>query len=135
MLPKDIPHVVEIEKNSFPYPWTEKQFLEEFNKAHSIQFVYESENKIYGYIIAWFIAGELEIGIIATDQNKRKNGVGSGLLNHLFREMKPTSCFLEVSNINTSAIEFYKHHQFKRISTRMNYYRDSSDAIIMKLTF
>ena len=135
MLPEDIEHVLEIEKKSFPFPWTKQQFHDEFNKAHSIQLVYESDKQIYGYVIAWYITGELEIGIIATDQNKRKSGVASGLLNHLFRETKPTDCFLEVSIINTSAIEFYKHHKFQIISTRKNYYRDGSDAIIMKLTF
>lgn len=135
MLSEDISQIISIENKSFPYPWTDAQFLEEFDKPHSIKLVYESENNIYAYVIAWFIAGELEIGLIATDQNKRKSGVASHLLTSLFNMTKPTQCMLEVSSINTSAIQFYKHHKFQIISIRKKYYRDGSDAIIMKLTF
>ena len=80
----------------------------------------------------------LNIGI---DTDFKRQGYGTGLINHLIEELiKRNICkiLLEVRTGNKSAIQFYKKQGFEKISVRKNYYMRNSknqfhreDGIIM----
>ena len=82
----------------------------------------------------------LNIGI---DSDFKRQGYGTGLLNHLIEELKKKDIgeiLLEVRAGNKSAIQFYKKQGFKEISVRKNYYTKNSknqshreDGIIMSI--
>ena len=82
----------------------------------------------------------LNIGI---DPYFKRQGYGTGLLNHLIEELRKRKIgeiFLEVRAGNKSAIQFYKRQGFKEISVRKNYYIKNSknqsqreDGIIMSI--
>ena len=82
----------------------------------------------------------LNIGI---DSDFKRQGYGTGLLNHLIEELKKKDIgeiLLEVRVGNKSAIQFYKKQGFEEISVRKNYYTKNSknqsqreDGIIMSI--
>ena len=82
----------------------------------------------------------LNIGI---DPDFKRQGYGTGLLNHLIEELKKKDIgeiLLEVRAGNKSAIQFYKKQGFEEISVRKNYYTKNSknqsqreDGIIMSI--
>ena len=136
MRQNDIEMVVAIERNNFEHPWSLNQFQDEFKKVNSHRLIIELNGLIVGYLLAWDILGEIEIGVISISEEFNKKGYAQSLLNHLFEGISSKLfCFLEVRESNESAIRFYQQYGFKQISIRKKYYRDGSDAVIMKKTF
>jgi len=82
----------------------------------------------------------LNIGI---DPDFKRQGYGTGLINHLIEELRKRNIckiLLEVRTGNKSAIQFYKKQGFEKISVRNNYYMKNSnnqsqreDGIIMSI--
>ncbi len=82
----------------------------------------------------------LNIGI---DPDFKRQGYGTGLLNHLIKGLRKShigEILLEVRAGNKSAIQFYKKQGFEKISVRKNYYMKDSknqsqreDGIIMSI--
>jgi len=82
----------------------------------------------------------LNIGI---DTDFKRQGYGTGLINHLIEELRKRNIckiLLEVRTGNKSAIQFYKKQGFEKISVRNNYYMKNSnnqsqreDGIIMSI--
>ena len=80
----------------------------------------------------------LNIGI---DPDFKRQGYGTGLINHLIEELRKrniSEILLEVRAANKSAIQFYNKQGFEKISVRKNYYMKNSnnqsqreDGIIM----
>ena len=80
----------------------------------------------------------LNIGI---DTDFKRQGYGTGLINHLIEELRKrniSEILLEVRAGNKSAIQFYNKQGFEKISVRKNYYMKNSnnqsqreDGIIM----
>ena len=91
-------------------------------------------------MLAGDTADILNIGI---DPDFKRQGYGTGLLNHLIEELRKRhigDIFLEVRAGNKSAIQFYKKQGFNKISIRNNYYTKNSnnqshreDGIIMRI--
>ena len=91
-------------------------------------------------MLALDTADILNIGI---DADFKRQGYGTGLLNHLIEELKKKDIgeiLLEVRAGNKSAIQFYKKQGFKEIYVRKNYYMKNSknqsqgeDGIIMSI--
>ena len=82
----------------------------------------------------------LNIGI---DPDFKRQGYGTGLINHLIKELRNRNIckiLLEVRTGNKSAIQFYKKQGFEKLYVRKNYYMKNSknqsqreDGIIMSI--
>lgn len=92
-------------------------------------FVYEIDNKIVGYIIAWISDNTsiLNFGVIKDYRNK---GIGNILFNEVLKNNEGIMT-LEVRVSNTVAIDFYEKRGFTKHSIRKNYYSNGEDAILM----
>jgi len=95
----------------------------------------------YGCRIVGFIIGVLAPGssgrilMIGVDAAHRRRGLGSKLLEELLKEFirrGVTYVDLEVATSNTSAILFYRRHQFKVVECIPGFYQDGRDAYIMR---
>ena len=96
-----------------------------------------------GYLIAMLTLDSADILNIGIDSDFKRQGYGTGLLNHLIEELKKKDIgeiLLEVRAGNKSAIQFYKKQGFEEISVRKNYYTKNSknqsqreDGIIMSI--
>ena len=73
---------------------------------------------------------------IVVRKDKRKEGIGSKLLEAIFeraKEWKTLSITLEVNEKNIPAINLYKKFGFEQVGLRKKYYHNTDNAIIMSL--
>lgn len=138
MTDADIDEVLEIEKLSFPSPWSRRLFMNELSNPNShLILARDDTNAVTGYVCFWIVADEAHILNVAVHPRFRRRGIAKRLLTHVieFAGNKGASYFaLEVRNRNQAAIEFYKGFGFKAVGIRKGYYADTGeDAILMEL--
>jgi len=132
----DIPAVLDIERRSFPTPWSENAFRTELTRndmAHYI--VVCSGAAIIGYAGMWLVLNEAHITNIAIAPSYRGRGVGSRLLMALMERARRAGInemTLEVRVSNQAAQILYGRYGFLPKGLRRGYYTDTNeDAIVM----
>jgi ribosomal protein S18 acetylase RimI-like enzyme len=93
---------------------------ESINKDRLLKFSAMNEEKI--------ISSCLEIWCLATLPIYQ----GQGVMGTLLKELKATTreIWLEVHELNTKAINFYKNQTFQQVGSRSNYYKDGKNALL-----
>lgn len=134
----DIDAVLEVEKLSFPTPWSRRLFLNELANPNSqIVLAKDEKDTVLGYICFWTVADETHIMNLAVHPEFRRQGVGKRLFAFAleFSEARGANYFaLEVRERNKAAQEFYKRFGFRVAGIRKGYYRDTGeDAVLMEL--
>lgn len=145
---EDIPQVLEIDKLSFPLPWSARSYTFEISdnsSSHMITLEQSQEQPInpdppltiVGYGSFWLIDGEAHISTIAVHPTYRGKGFGEVLLvGMLDRSMllRAEYAVLEVRVSNSSALSLYYKYEFEVVGRRRRYYRDNNeDAFQMHL--
>ena len=136
MAVSDLPAVIAIESLAHSHPWSEKLFLSNFGKRY-INHVLMLEEKIVGYFIASYVAGEVTLLNIAISPEYQGQGFGRVLLVHLkafASTLSQEEIWLEVRASNQSAIKLYEHLGFVEVDVRTAYYPTNNgreDALIM----
>jgi ribosomal-protein-alanine N-acetyltransferase len=138
MTAEDIPAVVEIEKECFSLPWSEKSFAESIVREDTIFLVCEEKDgAIMGYIGMYLSFDEASITNVAVASQFRKRGCGKQLViaaKTAAKEAGAESIFLEVRVSNVPAISLYKKQGFENLGIRKKFYEHPvEDAIIMKV--
>lgn len=129
-------YVVEIERNSFPTPWSREAYSHEIaGNDFAFYTVALLGRKVVGYCGMWVILDEAHITTIAAHPDHRSRGLGALLLNRLIAEAKLRGCIkitLEVRPSNNHALKLYTKTGFVSHGLRPGYYSDTGeDAIIM----
>ncbi len=129
-LEKDIKRINELGLSynpSFSKTYNLKDYL---NNDNYIILVDENVNS---FLIIYKNIDCFELEYIVVDQNNRKKGLASNLLNYFLKKYGTikTASFLEVSVLNEIAISFYKKYGFEIVGKREKYY-NGIDAYIMK---
>ena len=128
--------VLEIERRSFPTPWSERAFLSELTQnAYAHYLVALRGNRVVGYAGMWVILDEAHVTNIAVHPNERGRGLGEHVLIELEHRARATGCkrmTLEVRPSNVVAQSLYRKRGFVARGRRPGYYSDThEDAIIM----
>jgi ribosomal-protein-alanine N-acetyltransferase len=135
MQESDIPAIMAIERASFSTPWSEISFLGEIYKKNGISRVALIEGKLIGYICVNYLLHEAHLLNLAVDQDFRRRGAGTILLNESLKELKQKGAvfvYLEVRISNTGARCFYERFGFTATSRRKKYYaHPDEDAVLM----
>jgi ribosomal-protein-alanine N-acetyltransferase len=133
----DLPGVLEVERASFPAPWTERMFAEELKNDWSHVWVVEAgpERRVAAFTVFWVAYDEVHVLNVAVAPDWRRHGLAHRLLEAIvgFSEARAAShIVLEVRPSNTIAQHLYQTFDFRPVGMRPNYYADNSeDAIIM----
>lgn len=134
--------VMEIERLSFPTPWSKQFFVNELKYGIASLFVAVVPEKggherVVGYIVCGQVLDEVHIQNLAVHPRFRRKGVATRLLTYIFNhfgERGVSSFYLEVRSKNPPALNLYKKMGFIPIGVRKGYYSDTKDdAIVMKL--
>lgn len=123
-----------IERDAYPRPWTEQQFLQELQAPYARIALLLVRDEIAGYICYWLAAGEMHVLNVATATAFRRRGVAHRLIEHAFaaaREDGAELAFLEVRVGNAAAISVYRNFGFNDDCIRRSYYSDGEDALLM----
>ena len=149
--------VIEIERASFPTPWTEKMFLEELaspltkgSPPVSFHFVASRRERnltkgsppadfVLCYIIFWMFREEVHILNLATHPDFRRLGIAHSLLLFAldFSYRRGAILYLlEAREGNQPALQLYQKLGFASCGVRRKYYPDTGeDTILMGLFY
>jgi ribosomal-protein-alanine N-acetyltransferase len=135
----DLRAIEEIERRSYPTPWSRSMFAGELAKPSSIclgAFEAEGENgELCGYLIVSRYVDAWHVMNVAVDPDHRGRGIATMLIERLFEVTADDvrrGYTLEVRISNTTAIELYERLGFQARGVRRGYYTDNrEDALIM----
>lgn len=131
----DLAAIEEIERRSYPTPWSRSMFAGELTKASSIGLGALEGGLLVGYVIVSRYVDAWHIMNIAVHPEHRGRGVGSALLERLFEITAGDTrrgYTLEVRVSNERAIRLYRRYGFRKRGIRRGYYTDNrEDALIM----
>ena len=134
---RDLAEIEEIERSSYPTPWSRSMFASELSKPSSLCLgAYDSETgRLIGYLVISRYVDAWHVMNIAVRPDRRRQGIASMLMNRLFDLTSGRSrrgYTLEVRVSNTGAIKLYEGLGFRPRGVRRGYYPDNrEDALIM----
>jgi len=136
MTPRDLDEVLEIERQSYPTPWSRNAFHSELTaNLYAHYFTARIDGMLVGYFGMWVFFDEAHITNIAVNPKFRRQGIGEQMLRFAFRkarELGATKMTLEVRLSNYGAQNLYRKLGFQDRGIRKGYYSDTNeDAIIM----
>jgi ribosomal-protein-alanine N-acetyltransferase len=133
----DLDQVLDIERASFPTPWTRAAFCYEIQQnkvAHCTAI--KARRGVVGYLCFWEIGHEIHVTNLAAHPDLRRRGVARALLGAVLGDAKTRAvslAFLEVRPTNTEALGLYESFGFRVIGRRKGYYFDTGeDALVME---
>jgi ribosomal-protein-alanine N-acetyltransferase len=135
----DLQAIEEIERRSYPTPWSRSMFAGELAKPSSICLgAFEAdreEGALVGYLIVSRYVDAWHVMNVAVDPEHRDRGIATMLLERLFdlTAADPRRGYtLEVRVSNRKAIDLYERLGFDARGLRRGYYTDNrEDALIM----
>ena len=133
---RDLDAVEEIERASYPTPWSRSMFAAELQKPSSLAIgAYHEAGELLGYAIVSRYVDAWHLMNIAVLPDFRRRGIAQTLLERLF-EVTATDprrgYTLEVRVSNAQAIRLYERLGFEARGVRRGYYTDNrEDALIM----
>ncbi|MEN8204393.1 MAG: ribosomal protein S18-alanine N-acetyltransferase [Pseudomonadota bacterium] len=139
MQKEDLSQVIEVERQSYPHPWTQMIFSDCLQSGYSC-WVCGRRGIIEAYGILSIAAGESHLLNICVRQEARQQGIGRKMLRHLVsvaRRHEAEVIFLEVRLSNTPARALYEGEGFNELGNRRDYYPAGDgreDALIFART-
>lgn len=139
MKEQDLPAILKIEQTSFTIPFSENLLRRELilDVAHLYVAKRLSSPAIIGYIDFWLIVPEMHIVTLAVDEEFRRQGIGTQLIEQMIwegREKGGKRVTLEVRPSNLAAMSLYRSFGFQQVGIRKGYYQDNGeDASVLSL--
>jgi ribosomal-protein-alanine N-acetyltransferase len=133
----DIDAVLAIEHASFGDPWNRRAFADLIDDPRVAFLIADVGGRVCGYVVAWFVLDEGEIGNLAVADEARRQGIGARLLDGAIAEVRKSdvdTLYLEVRDSNTAARALYASRGFVEVGRRREYYRrPKEDALVLRL--
>ena len=135
----DLRAIEEIERRSYPTPWSRSMFAGELAKPSSICLgAFDAdgdEGTLVGYLIVSRYVDAWHVMNVAVDPDHRGRGIATTMLERLFEVTADDArrgYTLEVRVSNETAIDLYQRLGFVETGVRRGYYTDNrEDALIM----
>jgi ribosomal-protein-alanine N-acetyltransferase len=134
---RHVSRVLEIERASYPRPWTMTVFHDELDQVASGQRYYvvaRQGRSVVGYGGLMFVLDEAHVTNIAVHPDRRREGIATRVLGHLADVAIERGCeawTLEVRASSHGAQALYRAFGFAPAGIRARYYEGTEDAIVM----
>jgi ribosomal-protein-alanine N-acetyltransferase len=134
---RDLGAIEEIERASYPTPWSRSMFAGEVGKPTSLCLgAFDDEtDRLFGYLIVSRYVDAWHVMNVAVSPAHRRRGIAQRLLGELFARTASDDrrgYTLEVRVSNADAIALYEKLGFRSHGVRRGYYTDNrEDALIM----
>ena len=139
MIRRDMSEVLEIEKSSFEFPWSEEDFIRCLRQRNCIGMVAEYDERVVGFMIYELHKNQLHVLNFAVRPDVRRRGVGEQMVNKLvgkLSQQRRNRIVLEIRETNLAAQMFFKNLDFRAVSVLRDYYDDTvEDAYVMQYRF
>ena len=130
----DLAEIMEIERDSFPTPWSEISMARELRgQGGTLYLVAEVEGRVRGYVGGWTFGGQLHILTLAVHRSFRGQGLGELLMLEIMDAARQRGCsrvVLEYRVSNTVAEALYRKLGFSAVAVRPRYYADTGEDAI-----
>lgn len=135
---EDIPAVTALEQQVFAADaWSTGSVREELTGARRCAVVAVHDGVVVGYAVTADAGDAVDLQRIAVRPEDRRTGAGRALLDAVLEPARAAGVervLLEVSAANQVALAFYARAGFAEIDRRPRYYRDGSDALVLRGT-
>jgi len=139
MKPEDLPEVLPIADDPQGIPWTKGIFEKELDTPFSHNLICRAvlqrgEKVVAGFISFWVVAGEVHLHNVAVRGDLRRQGIGSRLMEEMFRTAKThgaARATLELRESNRAAGGLYERFGFLETGRRPGYYQDRAEAAVI----
>lgn len=136
----DLRAVVELERQVFGLDaWSAASVADELAATDRRWRLAEGEDargaRVLGYAVVRVVDDVADLQRIAVRPDARRRGMASALLASAAEAARAAGArrlLLEVSADNGAALAFYARHGFTEVDRRPRYYRDGSDAVVMR---
>ena len=139
MIRRDMPEVLDIEQESFEFPWSEEDFIRCLRQRNCIGMVAEHEERVVGFMIYELHKSRLHILNFSVAGDHRRRDVGGQMVEKLIGKLsaqRRTRIMLEVRETNLDAQLFFSNCGFKAVSVLRSYYDDTpEDAYLMQYRY
>ncbi len=136
MIRRDMPEVLDIERLSFEFAWSEEDFLCCLRQRNCIGMVAERGNLIAGFMVYELLKSQLHVLNFAVTPDARRQGVGAQMVQKLIDKLsqqRRQEIVLEVRETNLQAQLFFRKHQFLATGVLRGHYDDTTeDAYVMR---
>jgi ribosomal-protein-alanine N-acetyltransferase len=136
MIRRDMPEVLDIERQSFEFSWTEEDFLCCLRQRNCIGMVAERQERIVGFMIYELLKSQLHVLNFAVAPWSRRQGVGGQMVEKLINKLsqqRRQEIVLEVRETNLPAQLFFKQQGLAASNVLRGHYEDTDeDAYVMK---
>jgi ribosomal-protein-alanine acetyltransferase len=134
--PSDVPALVALEQALFGADaWSEAAVTSELLGVGRHFVVAVEDAEVLGYAVTMRSADIADLQRIGVRPDRQRQGVARALLDEVLAEAGSHGAdrvLLEVSAVNRAALGFYAASDFMEIDRRRRYYRDGSDAVVMR---
>lgn len=132
----DLPALAALESRLFGSDsWSEMQLSEELTGPGRRMTVSQQDGTIIGYAVTMTLGDVVDLQRIAVRPEHRRRGTARALLEEATAVAEAAGAdrvLLEVSAANAGAMAFYAEAGFTEIDRRPRYYRDGSDAVVLR---
>jgi len=139
MIRRDMPEVLQIEMESFEFPWCEEDFIRCLQQRNCIGMVAEVDDRVVGFMIYELHRTKLHVLNFAVAATYARRGVGTQMVAKLISKLshqRRTRIVLEVRETNLPAQLFFRAHDFRAVSVLREYYEDTpEDAYTMEYRY
>ncbi len=133
--PEDSVAIAHIEQLAAHSPWTETMAVSTLQQATTHAWVSEMDGQVVAHLLTTVAADTAEVLIVATAPSHRRRGIARRLLidaEAAWKAVGVVEAFLEVRADNEGAIALYKALDWTQVGKRPRYYKDGTDAVLMK---
>src|SRR5262245_13504685 len=139
MIRRDMPEVLEIEKQAFEFPWSEEDFIRCLRQRNCIGMVAELEERVVGFMIYELHKTRLHVLNFAVSREMRRRCIGNSMIQKLVSKLshqRRNRILLEVRETNLPAQLFFRNAGFRAVSVLKDFYEDTTeDAYLMQYVF
>lgn len=135
----DLPQVLAIETNAYPFPWTENIFRDCIRIGYRCRLL-EVDGVIEAYGVLSVGVNEAHVLNLCVRVESQGRGLARRMLKHLLevaRVNRAQTIFLEVRPSNATALNLYRSMGFCEIGLRRGYYPNTKgreDALVMAMS-
>lgn len=136
MIRRDMTEILEIENQSFEFPWSDDDFIRCLRQRKSIGMIAEYQERVAGFMIYELHRNRLHILNFAVAPQFRRCCVGQQMIMKLVGKLslqRRSRIILEVRETNLSALLFFREMGFMAISVLRGFYENTTeDAYLMQ---
>jgi [ribosomal protein S18]-alanine N-acetyltransferase len=129
-----IPHVLRIERDAYPEPWTFNMLRDEVDQVARYFCLMYDKDVLAGYGGYWLLLDEAHITRVTIVRDRRGCGLSKMLMEHILTQAKSAgACVarLEVRENNIYAIRLYEGLGFIRDGLRKGYYQHTNENALL----